>query len=203
MKIGIYGGTFDPPHNGHVHACKSFLDAFDVDKLYIIPTSIPPHKIKGSNVGGKDRMEMSKLAFSGLSDRIELSDVELIRSGKSYTSDTLKHFKANGANEILLLCGTDMFVTLDTWHEFAYIFENATIVCIRRENEKHFKSLIDEKSVEYKQKYNASLEFIEADAIEMSSSDIRKKIADDDNVLSFIPKNVYDYILERGLYKNE
>lgn len=201
MKIGIYGGTFDPPHNGHVHACQCFLSSFDVDKLYIIPTSIPPHKIKKSDVGGEERLEMARLAFSGLSDKIEFSRVELDRVGKSFTSDTLKHFIALGATEILLLCGTDMFVTLDTWHEFEYIFDVATIVCMRRENDSYYAGLIAEKALEYKQKYNAKLEFIDNEAIEVSSSDIRDSIAISKNIQ--VPTSVANFIKERGLYKDE
>lgn len=198
MKIGIYGGTFDPPHNGHVHACKCFLESFDIDKLYIIPTSIPPHKVKKTSVSGDDRLEMARLAFSDLSDKIEFSRVELDRVGKSYTSDTLKHFISLGIDEILLLCGTDMFVTLDTWHEFEYIFKTATIVCMRRENDAFYGDLIGKKALEYKTNYNARLEFIDANALEMSSSDIRSTKS-----ISQLPASVAKYIEERGLYDNE
>ncbi|MBR2295857.1 MAG: nicotinate (nicotinamide) nucleotide adenylyltransferase, partial [Clostridia bacterium] len=137
MKIGIYGGTFDPPHNGHVNACKSFVNAIQMDKLYVIPTSIPPHKQRESSVSGDDRYEMARLAFSEISDKIELSRIELERSGKSYTADTLRYFKAQGAKEIFLLCGTDMLVTLDEWYDFEYIFRSATIVYIRRESDQY------------------------------------------------------------------
>ncbi len=201
MRIGIYGGTFDPPHNGHVYACQCFLNSFDLDKLYIIPTSIPPHKTRETSVSGEDRLEMARLAFSPLSDKIELSRVELDRVGKSFTSDTLKHFVALGVDEILLLCGTDMFVTLDTWHEFEYIFDTAIVVCMRRENDAFYSDLIEQKALEYKQKYNARLEFIDADALEMSSSDIRKTINASKNAL--LPVSVAKYIEERGLYENE
>ena len=201
MKIGIYGGTFDPPHNGHVRACQCFLEAIEMDKLYIIPTSIPPHKVKKSDVGGEERLEMAKLAFSGLSDKIEFSRVELDRVGKSYTSDTLKHFKALGVTEIYLFCGTDMFVTFDTWHEFEYIFDVATVVCMRRENDDYFTDLIAKKALEYKRKYNARLEFIDEAPIEVSSSDIRDGIAVSEAVQ--IPDSVAKFIKERGLYKDE
>lgn len=195
MKIGIYGGTFDPPHNGHVHACKSFYNAFELDKLLVIPTSIPPHKARTTSVSGWDRMEMARLAFSNIGEKIEISDVELKRKGKSYTRDTIKYFLENGVDEILLLCGTDMFVTFDTWYDFTYIFKNATIVCIRRENNLDSEELIKQKTVEYKQKYGAKIEFLDVHPVELSSTDIRAEING-----AYIPKLVYDYIVKRGLY---
>ncbi len=200
MKIGIYGGTFDPPHNGHVHACKCFYDTFYVDKLMVIPTAIPPHKIQQSKVEATARLEMVKLAFQDIGNRIEISDVELKRKGKSYTKDTIKYLLDNGANEILLLCGTDMFVTLDTWVEFEYIFNNAIIVCIRRETDEHYEELIKKKSIKYKEDYDAKIEFINVSAVEISSSEIRENI-DKEYIKSLIPEKVYKFIIERGLYK--
>ena len=116
MRICIYGGTFDPPHIGHMHACREFLNAFTVDKMYVIPTSTPPHKIRSSTVSGEDRLDMCKLAFSEISPLIEISDVELKREGKSYTADTINEIKALGYNDLYFLCGTDMLLTLDTWY---------------------------------------------------------------------------------------
>ena len=202
MKIGIYGGTFDPPHNGHVNACKCFIDSIDIDKLFIIPTSIPPHKIRTSTVGGLERLEMAKLAFSGISEKIEFSNVELERTGKSYTADTLRHFKKMGASEIFLLCGTDMLVTLDEWYDFEYIFKAATIVYTRRERDEHFSELIDKKVAEYVALYNAKILYIDADVVEISSSDIRKAIAEG-CVTELIPDSVYRYIESRSLYRND
>lgn len=203
MKIGIYGGTFDPPHNGHVHACKCFIDQVEMDKLYIIPTSIPPHKERESRVSGEDRIEMARLAFSKISPKIVFSDVELKRAGKSYTSDTIKHFLSPEIEEIFLLCGTDMFVTLDEWHEFVYIFENSTIVCIRREHDNIFDKLIADKVDEYREKYNAKIRFISAQAIDISSSQIRRMINDESYALDNLPSDVYEYVKARGLYNGQ
>ena len=200
MKIGIYGGTFDPPHIGHVNACKCFIDQIEMDKLFIIPTSIPPHKKRDSSVSGNDRMEMARLAFSKLSPKIIFSDVELNRTGKSYTSDTIRHFLSPEIEEIFLLCGTDMFVTLDEWHEFVYIFENSTIVCVRRENDTAFDKLIADKANEYREKYNAKIRFISTQAIDISSSKIRSMIDDRSFILDNLPGDVYEYVKASGLY---
>lgn len=200
MKIGIYGGTFDPPHNGHVHACKCFYGSFNLDKLFIIPTAIPPHKTRESSVSGEDRLEMARLAFASVGERIEISDLELRREGKSYTKLTIQHFVNSGIDEIYLLCGTDMFVTFDTWYDFTYIFEHATIVCMRRESNMELDDLINQKAAEYKKKYNARIEFINEKPIEISSSELRKGILSGESA-KYLSKDVYEFIIKRGLYQ--
>ena len=200
MKICIYGGTFDPPHIGHMHACKAFLTSFCVDKMYIIPTSTPPHKIRSSNVSGEDRLEMCRLAFSDISELIEVSDVELKREGKSYTADTIHHFKSKGIDDIYLLCGTDMMLTLDSWYNSEYILTNAKIVCMRRESDKSIEKDIYKKRKEYRLTFGTEVYILDVDAIELSSSEIRGKISYS-NAEGLITDKVSDYIRENELYK--
>lgn len=200
MRICIYGGTFDPPHIGHMHACKSFLDSFCVDRMYIIPTSTPPHKVRSSTVSGEDRLEMCRLAFSGISDLIEISDVELKREGKSYTADTIRYFKNEGNEEIYLLCGTDMLLTLDRWYNAEYILTNAKIVCMRRESDKSIEKEIVEKKEKYQHEYGTDVYVLDVDAIELSSSEIRDKI-NDSSADGLITDSVLAYITEKGFYK--
>lgn len=200
MKICMYGGTFDPPHIGHIYACKSFLEVYSVDKMYIVPTLIPPHKSRSSYVDAETRLEMARLAFEGISKKVEISNIEIMRQGKSYTADTLKQFKDMGADQIYLLCGTDMFVTLDKWYNPEYIFEAATIVCIRRENDMEMTTLIDEKSEIYKKKFGARVEFIRKDAVEISSTELRNTPS---NLQELVPQSVYEYIKKNKLYENE
>ena len=88
-KIGIYGGTFNPPHIGHINAAKAFFNVMQLDKLVIIPSFIPPHKLSDNNTTPKQRVTMTSLAFSGF-DKIEVSDIEVKRGGKSYTYLTLE-----------------------------------------------------------------------------------------------------------------
>jgi len=202
MTICIYGGTFDPPHIGHMHACESFLNNFEVDKLYIIPTYMPPHKIRSSKVSAEARFDMSRIAFSSISDKIEISDVELKREGKSYTSDTIAYFKMLGNNDIYFLCGTDMFLTLDTWHEFKYIFTNAKIVCIRRESDAETEAALLKKKKEYETLYNGKIFFITDDAIELSSSEIRERIQGS-SVDNLLHSGVIEYIRKNNLYGKE
>ena len=202
MIIGIYGGTFDPPHIGHIQACKNFLDSFKVDKMYVIPTSIPPHKVRNSIVDGATRLEMCKIAFENLSPDIEVSDVELNRQGKSYTADTIKHFKELGNDTIYFLCGTDMFLTLDKWYKPEYILSNAVIVCMRRECDNHNTLAINEKALVYEDKFNAKIHFLNYDAIEISSSEIRENI-EDESIKNALSPDVLAFIRANGLYGKE
>ena len=202
MIIGIYGGTFDPPHIGHIQACKNFLDSFKVDKMYVIPTSIPPHKVRNSIVDGATRLEMCKIAFENLSPDIEVSDVELNRQGKSYTADTIKHFKELGNDTIYFLCGTDMFLTLDKWYKPEYILSNAVIVCMRRECDNHNTLAIKEKALVYEDKFNAKIHFLNYDAIEISSSEIRENI-EDESIKNALSPDVLAFIRANGLYGKE
>lgn len=199
MKIGIYGGSFDPPHIGHINACRVFFEAYNFDKLFVIPVFKPPHKDLKSTVGAQDRLHMSELAFGEISERVEISDLEIKRQGKSYTADTIRYFKENYLADVYFLCGTDMILTLDMWYKPEYIFENATIVYMRRENDPEITKQIADKIVEYKQKYNAKIDTIEAEVIEVSSTMIRSCI-NDESVKKYLPSRLYDYIIKKGLY---
>ena len=203
MRVGIFGGTFDPPHIGHINMCRIFLDKLSLDKLYVIPANIPPHKIIKSNTFANQRYEMAKLAFSCISNRVEISDIEIKREGKSYTADTLKTFVEQGYDDLYFLCGTDMLLTLDKWYNPNAIFESATIVCIRRENEKENDILIQEKIDLYRQKYNGKVKLLNVDAIEISSSEVRSAIKNGENISSYITDEIYNYIKSNNLYKKE
>ena len=202
MRIGIFGGTFDPPHIGHISACKSFLEYVELDILYIIPVYMPPHKDIHSGTSEDDRLEMARLAFLPLSDKIFVSDLEIKRGGRSYTADTIKQIKAENENaEIFFLCGTDMILTMDLWYKPEYIFANATIVYARRENENEITEKIAKKCELYKQKYGASIIYTENNAIEASSTEIRKAITEN-NFSGLLSKSVFDYVNKKNLYKS-
>ena len=121
MKIGIYGGTFDPPHLGHMSAARAAARALHLDQLLIIPAGIPPHKaLSGSSAPGEDRLSMAKLMADrlGLDIPVRVLDIELRRAGKSYTSDTVRELKAEcPEDDLWLFMGTDMFLSFHTWHE--------------------------------------------------------------------------------------
>lgn len=201
MKIGIFGGTFDPPHLGHIGVCKAFLNTIELDALYVMPAYIPPHKTVISGVNADKRFKMSEIAFSSLSNKIIVSDIEFKREGKSYTAHTLKYFKENFKDiEIYFLCGTDMILTMDMWYCPEYIFENAKIVYARRENDSDITQSIDLKCKIYKEKYNAEIIYLTTDVKEMSSSEIRKAISCGNDLSKYLSKEIIDFIKENKMY---
>ena len=201
MKIGIYGGTFDPPHNGHINICKEFLNQLSLDTLYVMPAFVPPHKVVFDN-DPYVRYEMSKIAFGDISDKIIVSDLEIKRRGRSYTAETISYFVDYGDYDVYLLCGTDMFLTLDEWYKSSYIFKHSTIVHARRENDCD-NELIEYKEAIYKEKYNAKILNLNIDVIELSSSEIRNMVNNEEDVRNFVSEGVYNYINENQLYKNK
>ncbi len=201
-ELAIYGGTFAPVHNGHIHAAKTFFEAVNPDKLLIIPTLIPPQKQIAFADNPIDRLNMLKIAFSGEKEygkRIFISDYELNAPPPSYTVNTLRHFSSPDTH-ITFLVGTDMFLTLDTWKESEEIFKLCTVALMRREtDDEHNKSLIDQKLNIYRNNYKADIKTIDIPPIEISSSDIRLS---HENMKKYLPVGVYNYIKEHGLYED-
>jgi len=197
-RTGLYGGTFSPPHVGHVEAARAFANAVKLDELLIIPTFTPPHKAFSNEASTEDRLEMCRRAFSSV-EGATVSDIEIVRGGKSYTYLTLEQLESED-RELYFLCGTDMFITLDEWKLPERIFELATICCIRRENDSTAENLIKSKAELYKKKFNARLFFIDHNVVEVSSSELREKISK-----GICPKllspSVFEYIESRGLYR--
>lgn len=199
MRTGIFGGTFSPPHKGHTEAAKAFIECLKLDKLLIIPDNIPPHKEIGKTDDPNARLEMCKLAFSGIG-RCEVSDIEIRRNGVSYTVDTLQELKKTG-EELFLLCGTDMFLTLDKWYRPDLIFKLSTPVLIRREDDPEYDAKINEKLSEYRDKYLVDVQTVTAKAITVSSSELRRKILNSADVSEYIDVKVIEYINRKGLYR--
>ena len=199
MRIGIYGGTFSPIHNGHVQAAKAFMEQMWIDVLFVIPTGESPHKQMSNGATAEDRLNMCRLAFEGV-DGVVVSDLEIQRQGKSYTVDTLRFFSVNPEDRLFLLCGTDMMLTLDTWKDADEIFRLCYPVYIRREDDRSLDSKIIAKISEYKQKYGRSIVKIVSEPIVVSSNSIREKLRAGESVEGLLPTAVYEYIKNRGLY---
>lgn len=199
MRTGIYGGTFSPPHNGHIAAATAFSKQMELDELLIIPSFIPPHKAIDENDDPKKRLEMCRIAFSDIK-KVKVSDIELLRGGKSYTSDTLEALSASG-RELFLLCGTDMILTLDEWHCPERIFEMSTPVLIRRESDDRISNELSQKLSEYEKKYNVKIPSVKAPVIEISSSEIRAAIKQGIDISDYLKPELIEYIDKNGLYK--
>ncbi len=198
-KIGIYGGTFNPPHIAHFRACEAFYNAIKPDELIVIPTFISPHKEIAGGVSTEDRLQMTRLAFEDMPSAT-VSDIEIKRGGRSYTAITLSDLSAED-RKLYFLCGTDMILSLDSWYRPDLIFSLATVCYIRREKDKENDEKILERISYYQEKYGAEIVEISAEVTELSSGEIREKIKNNISVDDFLDEKVNDYIQKRGFYK--
>lgn len=201
LKVGLFGGTFSPPHIGHAHALRAFLEAEQPDRTIVMPTFIPPHKVRQDDTSAADRLEMARLAFS-FSDRITVSDLEILRGGKSYTSDTLKQLYREG-ERLCLLCGTDMFLTLPAWHCPEDIFRLADVVGIARENDPEKTEEMQRAAEKYRRTYGAVARLLTVPPVEISSGELRTMLQKDGlaEAGQYLSAPVADYIRQRGLYQ--
>ena len=197
-RIGIYGGTFSPPHNGHIQAARAFMEQMWLDFLYVIPAAIPPHKAMAVEVSADDRLAMCRAAFAGI-EGVYVSDMEIRRGGKSYTVDTLRELYGED-RRLFLLCGTDMVLTLDQWRSPEEIFKLSYPVYIRRDNDRSLDDRIVEKIALYHQKYGKVVRRIVTDPIVVSSSDVRDAVADGRSISKMVPPAVEKYIRDNHLY---
>lgn len=204
MRIGVYGGTFNPVHLAHIHLVREFADRLMLDKVILIPTGRPPHKEAKQLASNEDRAAMLRLAAKDITEcPVEISDIELKREGKSYTADTLKTLKLlYPQDELFLLMGEDMFMTVDKWYHPKDIFDAATI-CGAPRDYGSFKRLIahgNDMKLRYPQ---LSFTVQNISYMPMSSTDVRDTLGNGTDDSGMVPDCVHQYILERGLYGAE
>ena len=204
MKIGIYGGTFNPPHLGHVTAARAVFELLKLNKLLLIPAGLPPHKeLPAGSPTPEQRLEMTCLAAdqTGLDGRVEVLDLELRREGRSFTSDTLEILREQyPEDELWLLMGTDMFLTLQTWHEPEKILSLAGIAAFGRTEEDTEELFSIQRDYLYRTYPQARIFTLTIPGvIDVSSTELREKLAKGEGGNLLAPA-VYGYILREGLY---
>lgn len=201
-ELGIFGGTFAPIHRGHVEAANAFYDAFKLDELLVIPTYLPPHKEAAPGDDPAERLAMTKLAFRDNPRRITVSDYEIQKGGTSYTYQTLTHFTAPDTR-LTFLCGTDMFLTFDSWKHPEIVFSLARIVHIRREDtDSETEARIAAMTAHYRKVYGGEVIQLDAPVVEISSTEIRTLCREGRDVSHLVPPSVCDYIAAHRLYGN-
>ena len=196
MRRAIFGGSFNPIHNDHIKLALQFAEEFDLDKVTLIPTYTTPLKDNSEIADGRHRLRMCQLATEDY-PQLEVSDIELQRGGMSYTSDTVTALK-NDTDELFLIVGADMYVTLDQWHEFRTIFANATILAASR-NELGYISL-EEKYKEY-QPYGCRTLISHNLVGPLSSTAVRAAVKAGGDISGMVDQRVADYIKKHGLYR--
>ena len=205
-KVGIFGGTFNPVHAGHVKAALGFIEAAGLDRLLVIPDKIPPHKIIVGEDHPEIRFHMTKLAFDEVNaeGKITVSDMEIRREGKSFSYYTMKELTEAGVGELYLYCGTDMLLTFDKWFRFEDILSMCTLAYAGREAQSEsLRAEVEEKIGFLRETYGARILVIPLDPIETSSSEVRDMIAKGEDASHLLPSVVYEYIKENKLYGND
>lgn len=216
MRIGLFGGTFDPIHFGHLSAARDVRDGFFLDKIYIIPSATPPHKDSAGMTSAACRYQMACLAvkeYEGLTDTVAVSDVELKRSGPSYTIDTVTYFKAIMPPDTLfyLILGIDAFREIDTWKSYTELFNIIPFIVMTRPGKgQRIDKLIRykvsdkyqfmEKQSGFFHKNKKAVFFFYVTPVDISSTIIRKFVKQGKNIGSLVPGKVNDFIHNRGLY---
>lgn len=213
MKIGIFGGSFNPPHNGHVNSLTTVQKKMGFDKIHIIPNSQNPLKIQTEAPAPEHRIEMARLAFSTYGKAFVIDDCELKRGGKSYTIDTIKELrKTNESKDLYLIIGADNFEALSTWKDYKKILEEVNLIVTTRpgyqipqsEDEwpDYLNGLVGESDFgTLELTTGRSIEFITLDDLDISSSELRKKLRVGRPVEKYLPLSVESYIKANKIYR--
>lgn len=217
MRIGIFGGTFNPPHKGHRHIAEDFRDqmaavGLPLDKVLIIPTFVPPHKAAPDLASGEDRLAMCRLCFEDTAEEetpFEVSDYEIARGDTSYTWMTLEdlHEQYPGA-EFYFVMGDDMLLYLPHWKHPERVLDGAVLVSTIRSHECTVEELETFAKETYPDQYDAGrFLFFESEPFPVSSTEVRALVKKAGRPIAreklnyLLDRKVLDYILERGLYQ--
>ncbi|MCL2044865.1 MAG: nicotinate (nicotinamide) nucleotide adenylyltransferase [Oscillospiraceae bacterium] len=198
MRIGIFGGTFNPPHIGHFRGAKAAVDQLALDKLIIIPAGIPPHKsLPEDSPSAQMRLHMTRGAFQNIA-QAEISDMEIFSEKPIYTSQTVAKLKEQYPDaQMFLLVGTDMYLTLETWKDSSYLL-SAVIPAVFSRGAMDLQSIL-EHSQKLKDEYNIETEIVQSDAVEISSSQLRQQFSQREGI-GYITDTNYSYIISNRLY---
>ena len=215
MKIAMLGGSFNPIHIGHLILADSVCKTLGYDKILFVPTYCPPHKEMSCEVASDDRFEMVRLAVSD-DDRFEAEDCELRRGGVSYTWDTIcyleEKYKSVLTGKIGLIFGEDLLGDYDKWEKSEDLALRADLILACRPQETALKKEFQNSPTEKygrnpmkgvtRENFPYPHKIVENPKIEISSSEIRQKIAENGSWRYLVPERVFDYIIERNLYEN-
>ena len=193
MFVGLFGGTFDPIHNGHIEAANSAHQTLKLDKVIMVPAGDPYLKRTKLVASPKERYRMVSLAIQKIPS-LEVSDIEIFRSGPSYTIDTVRELKREG-HEVIVLLGTDSIIEMDKWQDPDLLHSECEVVGLTRPG---FQ--IDESKSYLSRQRKYSLRTIEVNSPEISSTRVRNLIQDGVDVADLIPQEVNEYIKKEKLY---
>lgn len=200
-KIGIMGGTFNPIHFGHLLLAEQAMEAYDLDEVLFIPSGNPYMKDTEPIVDGIIRGHMTELALKG-HPHFRMSSMELDRKGPTYTYETLETLKEENPDcTYYFILGADSLLTMETWKNPKQIFKNCVVIASVRGTRTEDK--IRKIATHLIYEYQADVHILPARFIDLSSSEIRQRIANGKSVRYMLPEEVREYIYENGLYRNE
>ncbi len=222
LRIGLFGGTFNPVHLAHIQISRDIKDGFKLDEIIVMPSAVPPHKISPEIICAEARLEMVKLSFSN-EPNFEVSNLELKRVGPSYTIDTVKQLLDDFSSsiELFLIIGSDAFFEIHTWHKFRSLLGLVQLIVMTRPGtnmetdklkEEHAGSYLSNKiSAGYRwsagkkcfsHETKKTISFFDVTQLSISSTKIRKYIKENSCTSSgFLDNEVANYITKKGLYK--
>jgi nicotinate-nucleotide adenylyltransferase len=220
MRIGLFGGTFNPIHLGHLRAAVEVRQEFELDEIYLIPAALPPHKVPVELATSADRLQMLNLAI-GTGAGLKISDVELNRSGPSYTIDTVHYFKQTlpAETRLHLIMGLDAFLEIDTWNSFKELLSQIPLIVINRPNAGSKMGGVPWKIMDdyissnlsadysfsasrsaYLARHREPIYVLEVTALDISSTMIRHGVRKQRPIDYLVPQKVAEYIGTKGLY---
>lgn len=198
IRKGIFGGTFDPIHNGHIHIAYEAMEQLELDEVIFVPSGMPPHKINGGITDSYLRYEMVKMAIRE-EKRFKVSRIEVDSREINYTYKTLETIKSIDSNsELYFITGADCLMELNTWKEVDRIFLDCSLVVFNRKG--YSMEKIISKKEEIQKKYRTEIILLNSSMLDISSSYIRNAVKSGRNVSCYLPQNVYYAIKEWGLY---
>jgi len=211
MKVGIFGGTFDPVHFGHLRAAEEVREAYFLDKIYFVPAYIPPHKQYIKITDYDSRLKMLRAAIKG-NRYLYVSDLEIKRKGVSYTIDTVRAFERH-FEEIYFILGLDAFTEIDTWHDYPDLFYHTNFIVMERPNKlernyyevfpQDIKGSIKQYDIHtFEHKSGKKIQMYPVTQLDISSTQIRKYVLMGKSIRYLVPPAVERIIGEKLLYLN-
>ena len=202
IKIGLFGGSFNPIHLGHLEAANIINKKLKIDKLFFIPNFISPHKINNQIASVKDRLEMINLAIKEFNN-FKISEYEVNNKNISYSIDTINYYRLLYTTaELYFLTGSDIIRKLESWYKINEIFEKCTFVIFTRPEFESINNLIRVSALRNDHKISLLKNKINLKTNNISSSNVRLNVYEGKNIKKFVPYDVYKYIIDKNMYKN-
>lgn len=195
LKTAIFGGTFNPPHNGHIAMLSGIAELPEIENILVMPANVPPHKA-GDIAAAEHRVNMCKAAFGGIK-KVQICLLELEMQGKSYTLNTLERLKQQGLENPVLVIGADSLVNFYKWYGYEQILNMAELYVYPRPGISSEEVLKSKTALQSK---GANITLLNFTPPNISSTMVRELVLNQNNINDLVPNTVAEYIKEHGLY---